>query len=54
MLIEQFQREQELEKNKNDAELWRDLVSHQKFNNVKSVGYAINRTKERHEKKSIK
>lgn len=30
-----------------DAELWRDLVSHQKFNNVPAVGYAINRAKER-------
>ena len=30
-----------------DAELWRDLVSHQKFNNSKQVGYAINRSKER-------
>ena len=30
-----------------DAELWRDLVSHQKFNNVPAVGYAINQTKKR-------
>ena len=30
-----------------DAEFWRDLVSHQKFNNVQAVGYAINRAKER-------
>ena len=30
-----------------DAERWRDLVSHQKFNNKPQVGYAINRTIER-------
>ena len=30
-----------------DADLWRDLVYHQKFNNVPAVGYAINRAKER-------
>ena len=30
-----------------DAALWRDLVSHQKFNNVPAVGYAINQTKKR-------
>ena len=30
-----------------DTELWRDLVSHQQFNNVPSVGYAINQAKKR-------
>ena len=30
-----------------DAAKWRDLVSHQKFNNKPQVGYAINRTNDR-------
>ena len=34
-------------KDQEDAERWRDLVSHQKFNNVPAVGYAINRAIER-------
>jgi hypothetical protein len=37
----------ELDELQTDAERWRDLVSHQKFNNSKQVGYAINRSKER-------
>ena len=37
----------ELESLRKDAECWRDLVSHQVFNNKPQVGYAINRTKER-------
>lgn len=37
----------ELAEAKKDADLWRDLLSHQKFNNVSAVGYAINRAKER-------
>ena len=37
-----------------DAELWRDLVSHQKFNNVPTVGYAINQAKKRQSKQEDK
>ena len=37
----------ELESLRKDAERWRDLVSHQVFNNKPQVGYAINRAKER-------
>ena len=36
-----------ISEDRKDAEFWRDLVSHQKFNNVPAVGYAINRAKER-------
>ncbi|MBT8440035.1 MAG: hypothetical protein KJO91_09930, partial [Gammaproteobacteria bacterium] len=40
-------RDAENEALRKDADRWRDLVSHQKFNNQPAVGYAINRTKER-------
>ena len=36
-----------LEAAEQDAARWRDLVSHQKFNNKPQVGYAINRTNDR-------
>lgn len=46
--IDEWARHQEpVSEDRKDAELWRDLVSHQKFNNVPAVGYAINRAKER-------
>lgn len=35
------------ERLRKDVSCWRDLVSHQKFNNVPAVGYAINRVLER-------
>jgi hypothetical protein len=41
------QLEAENEALRKDAERWRDLVSHQKFNNKPQVGYAINRAIER-------
>ena len=45
--VEQGKREAVPEDIRKDAERWRDLVSHQVFNNKPQVGYAINRTKER-------
>ena len=41
----------EIIKLRKKAMLWDDLVSWQKFNNQPRVGYAINRTKERVEKR---
>jgi len=43
---------QQLAECKKDAERWRELVSLNKFNNVQSVGFAINRAKENVEKQN--